>query len=409
MPGRLLFLAVLFCHAAAFAQPAGMPNPQFELKGNALLQALKAGGYTLYFRHAVRDTRFSEGEKMVMADCRTQIPLAESGRAQSRSIGAAMRALGIPLGEVIASPYCRTMETAKIIAGHVRADNAVAGRDPDDPAATTPDFTRLIEIASTAPAPAPGSNRLIVGHHNGFFEGLAGAPGLLEGEAAIFRAIDKRRILVARLRAEDWQTYAAPANATPPALRSSAADALLELHGQPLAWALRAGGYTLYIRSAGSTALPQNQTPVVPADCGPQDKLTEAGVAQARRIGNAMATLLLKVDEVFAGPRCPAIEAAGILTARLPDQIVLLNEGGVSSRASGPSLEKLLATSTPGFAVRVIVGAGDDFVTAAGGPTPEDGETIVLRANDAGGWVILARIPGLAWSGILTAAGFTAR
>jgi phosphohistidine phosphatase SixA len=43
--------------------------------------------------------------------------LTDGGRADARAIGAAIRSLGIPIGEVLASPFCRTRETAELIFG----------------------------------------------------------------------------------------------------------------------------------------------------------------------------------------------------------------------------------------------------------------------------------------------------
>src|SRR3954470_7804161 len=157
-----LIVTAFLLPAPAFAQTKGYPDPQYELKGDALINALKGGGYTLLFRHAAREPNVMElADKLVMDDCSTQIPLAALGRAQAQSAGEAMRKLGIPLGETIASPFCRTMETARLIAGHARADNALLSLTSDNVPEAKP-FARLIEIVATPPE--PGTNRVIVGH-----------------------------------------------------------------------------------------------------------------------------------------------------------------------------------------------------------------------------------------------------
>jgi phosphohistidine phosphatase SixA len=53
--------------------------------------------------------------------------LTDAGRADARAIGAAIRALGIPIGRVLASPFCRTRETAELIFGRATVSNAVRG------------------------------------------------------------------------------------------------------------------------------------------------------------------------------------------------------------------------------------------------------------------------------------------
>ena len=51
--------------------------------------------------------------------------LNDAGRAQARSIGESRRALELPLGDVLASGYCRTRQTAELafgratIVGHI--------------------------------------------------------------------------------------------------------------------------------------------------------------------------------------------------------------------------------------------------------------------------------------------------
>jgi phosphohistidine phosphatase SixA len=47
-------------------------------------------------------------------DCTTQRNLDEAGRAQARRIGQQVRALGVPVGAVWTSQWCRTRETARL-------------------------------------------------------------------------------------------------------------------------------------------------------------------------------------------------------------------------------------------------------------------------------------------------------
>jgi len=144
-----LIIAALVLSIAALALMKNLLDPPRELKGEQIIRALKGGGYTLLFRHTARATNVTEfNDLIVLADCSTQIPLTELGRAQARSVGEAMRKLGIPIGETIASPFCRTMETARLIAGNARADNAVLGH-ADGSFKNTMNFTPLIDIMAT--------------------------------------------------------------------------------------------------------------------------------------------------------------------------------------------------------------------------------------------------------------------
>lgn len=51
---------------------------------------------------------------MRLGECSTQRNLDATGRAQARRIGEALRAQGVRVGAVLASEWCRTMETAEL-------------------------------------------------------------------------------------------------------------------------------------------------------------------------------------------------------------------------------------------------------------------------------------------------------
>ena len=88
-----------------------------ELEGQTLVNALRKGGYNIYFRHAATDwsqnDRVSGEGDWTSCDSGRMRQLSETGRRTAASIGNAMRALQIPVGKVLASPYCRTVETAR--------------------------------------------------------------------------------------------------------------------------------------------------------------------------------------------------------------------------------------------------------------------------------------------------------
>lgn len=199
-----LTIALLLAPLLTLAQTKGLPDPRYELKGDAVIRALQGGGYTLIFRHTTRSPKVTESnERIVIADCTTQIPLSDLGKAQALGIGESMRKLKIPIGETIASPFCRTMDTARAIAGSARAEDAVLGHvnaDFQNPM----DFTRLRKIMITPPQ--RGTNRIIVGHSSAF-DNMAGDPSLEEGECGIFKIVDGRPVLVARALVEDWQVF----------------------------------------------------------------------------------------------------------------------------------------------------------------------------------------------------------
>ncbi len=108
-----------------------------------LIEKLKSGGYNLYVRHAATDWSQSDNISAygdwISCDPRKVRQLSEEGRRDARALGEAFRSLGIRLGQVFASPYCRTMETAQLISGrevvstvdlmNLRSEAFVGGRD----------------------------------------------------------------------------------------------------------------------------------------------------------------------------------------------------------------------------------------------------------------------------------------
>lgn len=191
--------ALVLLAAPAAAQGNSSPEPGHALEGAALVRALRGGGYTLYFRHTATD--FSQHDRAMTgyAECATQRNLSDAGRAQARAIGEAIRALGLPVGEVIASPFCRTMETGRLMFGRAEPSTVVRGYEGTSPA--NADYARL--IALLASPPAPGTLRMITSHGNPF-RAVAGPPHLGEGEAAVLKPAGGRFVVVARIRPGDW-------------------------------------------------------------------------------------------------------------------------------------------------------------------------------------------------------------
>src|SRR5256885_603467 len=98
-----------------------------QLSGRALGDALRHGGYGLYFRHASTDFGQNDDAMTSFEDCTQQRNLTEAGRAEARAIGAGVARAKVPVGTVLASPYCRTRETAQLVFGRATVANAVRG------------------------------------------------------------------------------------------------------------------------------------------------------------------------------------------------------------------------------------------------------------------------------------------
>lgn len=180
-----------------------------ELSDEALVEALRNGGYNIYFRHAPTD--WSQSDRVEAAgdwascDGAAMRQLSEQGRGVAREVGGAIRALRIPVGEVLSSEYCRAVDTARLLdlgpvvvtrdIMNMRAAEYVGGRDAV--------VRRARGILSASPA--AGTNVVVVGHGNlmraatGAYTGEAGS-GIYSPSPSGSAAFE----LVAELSADEW-------------------------------------------------------------------------------------------------------------------------------------------------------------------------------------------------------------
>ncbi|AWB46619.1 histidine phosphatase family protein [Paenibacillus sp. CAA11] len=148
----------------------------------SLLNSLRQGGYILYVRHG--DATVGEDSPNInFNDCSTQRNLPEAGRRQAVKFGEALRSLQIPIQTpVLASPFCRTKETAALAFGEdkVQADpfwvkiyNLSGSLPPAEQQATLNDLTSKLEAS-----PPPKTNKVIVAHSFPQGIGLGEIPNL---------------------------------------------------------------------------------------------------------------------------------------------------------------------------------------------------------------------------------------
>ena len=84
---------------------------------NGLVSSLKGGGYVLVIRHGATDDSQKDVYPFKLDDMTAQRQLSEKGRSMARELGAALKKLGVPIGEVYTSQLNRVVETGKLIGG----------------------------------------------------------------------------------------------------------------------------------------------------------------------------------------------------------------------------------------------------------------------------------------------------
>jgi phosphohistidine phosphatase SixA len=152
-------------------------------------------------RHSITDMSQNDAKMANFEDCANQRNLTDDGRAQARAISAQIKRLGIPVGAVLASPFCRTVETARLAFGPAPVTATGTLRGGPGTANDPQRYAPLKELLST-PLPT-GRNLVAVSHGNPFYA-LAGAPYLAEGEIAVVRPKGKDFEVVGRIRPEQW-------------------------------------------------------------------------------------------------------------------------------------------------------------------------------------------------------------
>jgi phosphohistidine phosphatase SixA len=188
--------------AASASSAQGAPLPAL----NAVLDDLRKGGLVIYFRHGITDETGPRDESADLAACATQRNLSAEGREQATQIGKAFHALGINVGAVTTSPFCRCKDTAKLAFGRFTINDDLYFAMDTGAEKTRQLATALRRTLSTPPA--AGTNTVIVSHTANLREAADIWPKP-EGVAYVFRPLPGGRFeVVARVSPEEWTAAA---------------------------------------------------------------------------------------------------------------------------------------------------------------------------------------------------------
>jgi phosphohistidine phosphatase SixA len=195
----LLVLVGVLARGGDDGQQSATPSGRVVARAPGLAGVLQTGGVVVYLRHAERQ----EVAEQVTApgDCGSQANLTAAGQAQARRAGAALRALGVRVATVAASPYCRTRDTATLAFGRAPtlvAELAGATLVPPVP----PDARRAAVLRLFSAAPPAGQIGVVVGHGEVAAEVL-GVGDLGFAELAVFRPGAGGPVLLGRLTYDD--------------------------------------------------------------------------------------------------------------------------------------------------------------------------------------------------------------
>jgi phosphohistidine phosphatase SixA len=93
----------------------GRPEAQVRSTSD-LVSALRSGGLVIVMRHASSPAEVPDKSRANADNTTPERQLDDAGRAGATAMGVALRALKIPIGEVLTSPTYRARETARLAA-----------------------------------------------------------------------------------------------------------------------------------------------------------------------------------------------------------------------------------------------------------------------------------------------------
>ncbi len=177
-----------------------------KLEGQALVDALKQGGHVGLLRHTATEPLTPDPDLFDLSDCSTQRALSEKGRSQAVLMGKAFRKLGIPVGQVLASPYCRCQETGELAFGRVTRSELLSVADGLSVEEKS-EWGGVVRKMLATP-PKPGANTILITHTGTLLYsfGLSSRP---EGIAHVFRPDESgTAIYVGMMIPEQWPALA---------------------------------------------------------------------------------------------------------------------------------------------------------------------------------------------------------
>jgi hypothetical protein len=177
-----------------------------------VLEDMKKGGYVVVVRHGrtneSADTK--DASPLDLSNCSGQLALNEVGKRQAQAIGEAFKKAEVPVGRVIASAYCRAMETGRLAFGNAEGSDALLLEAfvPAPGTPVPPPWPQRVEMMKQmiAAAPPVGTNTVLITH----FPNVKAALGIQIGfgDAAILKPDGNGgAVVVARITAKEWASF----------------------------------------------------------------------------------------------------------------------------------------------------------------------------------------------------------
>ena len=194
MLSRALGAAALLAAGAAQAQ---------QLQGDALVKALRQGGYVIVMRHTASPRDVPDKQTANPDNVKPERQLDQEGRATATAMGNALRDLKIPVGGVFSSPTYRALETVRYGQfGNPQSVPELGDNGQSMQGGTAAQAAWLQKKVTEIPR---GTNTLLVTHMPNMSRAFPEATAnLADGEALVFGPGG----VVARIKIEEWPKLA---------------------------------------------------------------------------------------------------------------------------------------------------------------------------------------------------------
>ncbi|WP_407186423.1 histidine phosphatase family protein [Bradyrhizobium centrosematis] len=194
---------------AGISQDAGADTPD-------LIASLRQGGFVLVFRHTATDDSQKDVYPFKFDDMSAQRQLSEKGRDMARQIGAAIKDLTVPIGDVYTSRLNRAIEAGRLISGRevkpvdalTDSSNASASGMANPTGANARAGQAVRQLVDVPPK--PGTNTFLVTHKTNIADAFGKEAGdVQEGEAFVYKAGGSGPATFAgRIKIADWSAKA---------------------------------------------------------------------------------------------------------------------------------------------------------------------------------------------------------
>jgi phosphohistidine phosphatase SixA len=177
-----------------------------------LVLSLKDGGHVIVLRHFATDESQNDVYPFRFDDMTAQRQLSERGRETAREVGAAIKRLGVPIGEIYTSKLNRAVETARLMTGgdvsplealsDSGAGSTSAMANPEGKNAKAGQALRDLVAAR----PKAGANNLVITHKTNIADAFGkDLSDVQEGEALIYKPSPSGpSVLITRVQASEW-------------------------------------------------------------------------------------------------------------------------------------------------------------------------------------------------------------